>query len=137
VRADLGQARRSGKIEEELERLRRIPLLIVDEVGYIPFDPEAASLYFSLMSSRYEQASLIVSSNQTFSAWAEIFGDAVPGGPAGPPRGSHRPPRRQLPPQRPSQGGPTPRQPLTNRAVFNRPKPRSFQPAWFSWGFCG
>jgi DNA replication protein DnaC len=73
----LGQARRSGKLEEELERLRRIPLLIVDEVGYIPFDPEAASLFFSLISSRYERASLVVSSNKTFSAWAEIFGDAV------------------------------------------------------------
>jgi DNA replication protein DnaC len=73
----LGQARRTGKLEEELERWRRIPLLIVDEVGYIPFDPEAASLFFSLISSRYERASLIVSSNKTFSAWAEIFGDAV------------------------------------------------------------
>jgi DNA replication protein DnaC len=73
----LGLARRSGKLEEELERLRRIPLLIVDEVGYIPFDPEAAALFFALISSRYERASLIVSSNKTFSAWAEIFGDAV------------------------------------------------------------
>jgi DNA replication protein DnaC len=73
----LGQARRAGKLEDELERLRRVPLLIVDEVGYIPFDPEAASLFFSLISSRYERASLIVSSNKTFSAWAEIFGDAV------------------------------------------------------------
>lgn len=41
------------------------------------FDPEAASLFFSLVSSRYEQSSLIVSSNKTFSAWAEIFGDPV------------------------------------------------------------
>ena len=73
----LGQARRAGKLEEELERLRRIPLLIVDEVGYIPFDPEAAALFFALISSRYERASLVVSSNKTFSAWAEIFGDAV------------------------------------------------------------
>jgi DNA replication protein DnaC len=60
-----------------LEQLGRIPLLIVDEVGYIPFDPEAASLFFSLVSSRYERNSLIVSSNKTFSAWSEIFGDAV------------------------------------------------------------
>jgi DNA replication protein DnaC len=73
----LGQARRAGKLEDELERLRRTPLIIVDEVGYIPIDPEAASLFFSLISSRYERASLIVSSNKTFSAWAEIFGDAV------------------------------------------------------------
>ena len=73
----LSDAKRAGRLADELERLDRIPLLIVDEVGYIPFDPEAASLFFSLVSSRYEQSSLIVSSNKSFSAWAEIFGDAV------------------------------------------------------------
>ncbi|HSV91506.1 MAG TPA: IS21-like element helper ATPase IstB [Desulfobacterales bacterium] len=73
----LGAAKRAGRLDEELERLGRIPLLIVDEVGYIPFDPEAAALFFALISSRYERRSLIVSSNKTFSAWAEIFGDPV------------------------------------------------------------
>ena len=73
----LGDAKRAGRLKDELERLGRIPLLIVDEVGYIPFDPDAASLFFQLVSSRYEQSSLIVSSNKSFSAWAEIFGDAV------------------------------------------------------------
>lgn len=73
----LGEAKRAGRLTDELERLDRIPLLVVDEVGYIPFDPEAASLFFALISSRYERSSLIVSSNKTFSAWTEIFGDAV------------------------------------------------------------
>ncbi len=73
----LGAAKRAGKLEAELERLGRMPLLVVDEVGYIPFDPEAAALFFALVSSRYERSSLIVSSNKTFSAWAEIFGDPV------------------------------------------------------------
>jgi len=73
----LGAAKRAGRLDEELERLGRIPLLIVDEVGYIPFDPEAAALFFALVSSRYERSSLVVSSNKTFSAWAEIFGDPV------------------------------------------------------------
>ena len=73
----LSEAQRAGNLADELERLDRIPLLIVDEVGYIPFDPDAASLFFQLVSSRYEQNSLIVSSNKSFSAWAEIFGDAV------------------------------------------------------------
>ena len=73
----LADAKRAGCLEQELERLRRIPLVIVDEVGYIPFDPDAAALFFSLISSRYERASLIVSSNKTFSAWPEIFGDAT------------------------------------------------------------
>jgi hypothetical protein len=73
----LAAAKRAGRLEDELERLRRVPLVIVDEVGYIPFDPDAAALFFSLISSRYERASLIVSSNKNFSAWAEIFGDAT------------------------------------------------------------
>ena len=57
--------------------LGRIPLLIVDEVGYIPFDPQAANLMFALVSSRYERASMIVTSNKPFSRWGEIFGDDI------------------------------------------------------------
>ena len=52
-------------------------MLVVDEVGYIPFDPEAANPMFSLVSSRYERASMIVTSNKPFSARGEIFGDDV------------------------------------------------------------
>jgi DNA replication protein DnaC len=62
---------------QELQRLQRVPLLVVDEVGYIPFDPQAANLMFMLVSRRYERASLIVTSNKPFSAWGEIFGDEV------------------------------------------------------------
>jgi len=75
--ARLGETKRAGRLEEELKRLARVPLLVVDEVGYIPFDPEAANLMFSLVSARYERASLIVTSNKPFSAWGEIFGDEV------------------------------------------------------------
>jgi DNA replication protein DnaC len=64
-------------LDDELARLQRIPLLIVDEVGYIPFDPHAANLMFMLVSRRYERASLIVTSNKPFSGWGEIFGDDV------------------------------------------------------------
>jgi DNA replication protein DnaC len=46
-------------------------------VGYIPFDPAAANLMVSLVSARYERASMIVTSNKPFSAWGEIFGDEV------------------------------------------------------------
>jgi DNA replication protein DnaC len=75
--ARLGDAKRHGTLEAELRRLGFIPLLVVDEVGYIPFDPEAANLMFSLVSARYERASMIVTSNKPFSAWGEIFGDDV------------------------------------------------------------
>jgi DNA replication protein DnaC len=73
----LADAQRHGRLDDELTRLQRIPLLIVDEVGYIPFDPHAANLMFMLVSRRYERASLIVTSNKPFSAWGEIFGDDV------------------------------------------------------------
>jgi DNA replication protein DnaC len=52
----LGEAKHRGTLEAELRRLSFIPLIVVDEVGYIPFDPEAANLMFSLVSSRYERA---------------------------------------------------------------------------------
>ena len=73
--AKLGEAKRQGNLETELRRLSFIPLIVVDEVGYIPFDPEAANLMFSLVSNRYERASMIVTSNKPFSLWGEIFGD--------------------------------------------------------------
>jgi DNA replication protein DnaC len=73
----LAEAQRLGRLEEELRRLERIPLLVLDEVGYIPFDPAAANLMFMLVSRRYERASMIVTSNKSFSAWGEIFGDDV------------------------------------------------------------
>ncbi len=75
--ARLGDAKRQGKLEAELRRLGFVPLIVVDEVGYIPFDPEAANLMFSLVSARYEHASVIVTSNKPFSAWGEIFGDEM------------------------------------------------------------
>jgi DNA replication protein DnaC len=75
--ARLADAQRHGRLEDELKRLGRVPLLIVDEIGYIPLDPEAANLMFTLVSRRYERASLIVTSNKAFSAWGEIFGDDV------------------------------------------------------------
>ena len=75
--ARLAEHKRHGTLETELRRLGYVPLLVVDEVGYIPFDPEAANLMFSLVSARYERASMIVTSNKPFSAWGDIFGDDV------------------------------------------------------------
>jgi DNA replication protein DnaC len=77
----LATAHRAGRLQDELNRLGRYPCLIVDEVGYIPFEPEAANLFFQLVSSRYERASLIVTSNKVFGRWGEVFGgdDVVAG----------------------------------------------------------
>ena len=73
----LATAHHTGRLQAELARLGRYPLLVVDEVGYIPFEPEAANLFFQLVSSRYERASLIVTSNKVFGRWGEVFGDDV------------------------------------------------------------
>jgi DNA replication protein DnaC len=75
--ARLADAHHAGKLQAELVKLGRIPLIIVDEVGYIPFEAEAANLFFQLVSSRYERASLIVTSNKPFGRWGEVFGDDV------------------------------------------------------------
>src|SRR5688500_2992459 len=75
--ARLAEAHHAGRLQDELVRLGRYPLLVVDEVGYVPFEPEAANLFFQLVSSRYERASLIVTSNKPFGRWGEVFGDEV------------------------------------------------------------
>jgi hypothetical protein len=61
--ARLADAHTTGTLQTELVRLGRYPLLAIDEVRYIPFEPEAANLFFQLDTSRYEQVSLIVTSN--------------------------------------------------------------------------
>ena len=75
--ARLAEAHAQGRLQAELTRLGRYPLLVVDEVGYIPLEAEAANLFFQLVSGRYERASLIVTSNKPFGRWGEVFGDDV------------------------------------------------------------
>ncbi|MGN6197733.1 IS21-like element helper ATPase IstB [Humibacter sp.] len=71
----LTDAHRQGRLPQELARLKRYGLIIVDEVGYLPFEQDAANLFFQLVSSRYEHASLILTSNLPFSGWGGVFGD--------------------------------------------------------------
>jgi DNA replication protein DnaC len=73
----LGRAHHAGALELELKKIRRYRLIIIDEVGYIPFDTDAANLFFQLVASRYEQASVMVTSNLPFGRWGEVFGDEV------------------------------------------------------------
>jgi DNA replication protein DnaC len=75
--ARLADAHAQGRLQAELTRMGRYPLLVVDEVGYIPFEAEAANLFFQLVSARYERASLIITSNKPFGRWGEVFGDDV------------------------------------------------------------
>src|SRR3954451_15488521 len=73
----LAAAHQSGQLETELRKIRRYKLIIIDEVGYIPFDHDAANLFFQLIASRYEQGSVMVTSNLPFGRWGETFSDDV------------------------------------------------------------
>nr|WP_269453325.1 ATP-binding protein [Paenarthrobacter nicotinovorans] len=73
----LAEAHDRGRLPQELAKLRRFKLLIVDEVGYFPFDQDSANLFFQLVSSRYEHASLVLTNNLAFSRWGEVFSDAT------------------------------------------------------------
>jgi DNA replication protein DnaC len=71
------EAQEEDTLRKALNRLFKPHLLIVDEVGYIPFGRPAANLFFQVVSGRYEQGSTILSSNRAFSGWGEIFGGDV------------------------------------------------------------
>jgi DNA replication protein DnaC len=73
----LEEAQERNTLDQELKRLERYQLLIVDEVGYLPLERQAANLLFALVSRRYERGSIIITSNRGFEAWGEILGDAM------------------------------------------------------------
>ena len=75
--AQLAKAHAEGRIEERLMHIAKPKLLIVDELGYLPFEPNAAHLFFQLVSRRYERGSMLITSNRAISEWGGVFGDAV------------------------------------------------------------
>jgi len=73
----LESAQHSNSLDAELRRLERYGLLVVDEIGYLPLERQAANLLFALVARRYERGSIIVTSNRGFEAWGEILGDQM------------------------------------------------------------
>jgi DNA replication protein DnaC len=73
----LQTAHQHDRLPLELVKLRRYGLIIVDEVGRIPFEQDAANLFFQLVSSRYERASLILTSNLPIAKRVDVFSDQV------------------------------------------------------------
>ena len=72
----LSAAKAQGRLEPYLRRSVLAPkLLIVDEIGYLPFGREEANLFFNVIAKRYEQGSIIVTSNLPFSQWSNAFAD--------------------------------------------------------------
>jgi DNA replication protein DnaC len=66
-----------GRLEERLTQLSKPKLLIVDEFGYLPLAPQAAHLFFALVSRRYERGSMMVTSNRSVSEWGSVLNDPV------------------------------------------------------------
>ena len=75
--AQMMRAESEGRLEERLTQLTKPKLLIIDELGYLPFERRAAHLLFQLVNRRYERGSMILTSNQPVGNWGEVFGDAV------------------------------------------------------------
>lgn len=73
----LQQAKHEYRLPEVIAKLGRIPLLILDDIGYVKKDESESSVLFELISDRYETNSLIVTSNQAFGDWDQIFPDSV------------------------------------------------------------
>jgi DNA replication protein DnaC len=73
----LTRAAAEGRLDDRL-KLYTVPrLLIIDEIGYLPIDRAGANLFFQLISRRYERGPMILTSNQSFGSWGEVFGDPV------------------------------------------------------------
>lgn len=75
--AALAKSHGEGRLEEKLAHFAKPKLLIVDELGYLPFEANAAHLFFQLISRRYERGSLLITSNRTVGEWGVVFGDAI------------------------------------------------------------
>ncbi|MCB8840246.1 IS21-like element helper ATPase IstB [Aurantimonas sp. VKM B-3413] len=75
--ASLAKAHAENRLEERLTHFAKPKLLIVDELGYLPFEPDAAHLFFQLVSRRYERGAMLVTSNRAIGEWGTVFGDPV------------------------------------------------------------
>lgn len=75
--ATLTRAHADGRLDEKLKVYTTPRLLIIDEIGYLPIDRLGANLFFQLISRRYERGPMILTSNQGFSAWGDVFGDRI------------------------------------------------------------
>lgn len=73
--AQLPKAHSEGRLEDRLTHFGKPKLLIVDELGYLPFEPNAAHLFFQLVSRRYERGSMLITSNRSIGEWGTVIGE--------------------------------------------------------------
>jgi DNA replication protein DnaC len=75
--AALAKAETEGQLAERLTFYTKPKLLIIDELGYLPFERRSAHLFFQLVARRYERGSLLLTTNQVVTQWGAVFGDEV------------------------------------------------------------
>jgi len=73
----LNKGHSENRLEVRLKHFTKYKLLIIDEIGYLPVDKQGANLFFQLIAKRYEKHSTIITTNQPFSKWGEVFADAT------------------------------------------------------------
>ena len=73
----LVEAQQQGRLKRKLDQLARYDAVILDELGYVPFDKAGADLLFGFISQRNERRSLVVTTNLPFARWSEVFLDAT------------------------------------------------------------
>jgi len=74
---DLGRAYREGRLDRRLRIYLAPKVLVIDEMGYLPLDELGATIFFQLVSARYERGSIILTSNKSYGDWGTIFGDPI------------------------------------------------------------
>jgi DNA replication protein DnaC len=75
--AALSKGEMDGQLADRLMFYTKPKLLIIDELGYLPFERRSAHLFFQLVARRYERASLLITTNQLVTQWGTVFGDDV------------------------------------------------------------
>lgn len=74
---DLGAAYRERRLEKRLRIYLAPRVLIIDEMGYLPLDELGATIFFQLVSARYERGSILLTSNKSYGDWGSVFGDPI------------------------------------------------------------
>ena len=74
---DLGRAYREGRLDRRMKVYLAPKVLIIDEMGYLPLDDLGATIFFQLVSARYERGSIILTSNKSYGDWGGVFGDPI------------------------------------------------------------
>lgn len=75
--SDLGRAARENRLDRRLRVYLAPKVLVVDEMGYLPLDTVGATIFFQLVSARYERGSIVLTSNKSYGEWGSVFGDPI------------------------------------------------------------